>query len=120
MGYCTKFEIEIEGEGDHWVTGVDRDGNRVEVNIGIDHDVVLQEIKDLSGYDDPFDSDIYKWYDHDEHMREISARYPTLLFTLHGEGEECGDLWCAYYQGGKCQRELAKIEYGRFNPVYLK
>ena len=120
MGYYTKFEIEISGEGDNWVTGVDRDGNRVEVNIGIDHDVVLQEIKDLSGYDDPFDSDIYKWYEYDENMREVSIKYPALLFTLHGEGEESSDLWCAYYQNGKCQRVDAEITYAPHDPTKMK
>ena len=119
MGYYTRFELDITGTGDRWVTGVDAKGEKVKVNIGIDHGEVQQEICDLSGYTDPFDTDTHKWYDHDEHMRSVSKKYPDLLFTLSGEGEESGDLWVKYYKGGKCQVELAKIEYGKFDTTKL-
>jgi hypothetical protein len=119
MGYYTKFEIEISGEGDNWVTGVDRDGNVVEVNTGIDHDAVLQEITDLSGYHSLTEEPI-KWYEYDENMREVSIKYPALLFTLHGEGEASDDLWCAYYQNGKCQRVDAEITYAPHDPTKMK
>ena len=120
MGYYTKFELEISGTGERWVTGVNVKGEKIRVNIGIDHDEVIRELVDLSGYEHLFDGDTHKWYEYDENMREISQKYPNLLFTLSGEGEESGDRWRAYYKAGKCQRELAKIEYGKFDPALLK
>jgi hypothetical protein len=44
-----------------------------------------------------------KWYEHDEEMKPLSAKFPTVLFTLKGEGEESGDLWVKYYLAGKSQ-----------------
>jgi len=120
MGYYTKFDLEISGTGERWVTGVDAKGEKIKVNIGIDKDEVTRELVDLSGYDSLFDDDTHKWYEYDENMLEISRRYPDLLFILSGEGEESGDLWRNYYKNGKCQRELAKIEYGKFDPALLK
>ena len=61
-----------------------------------------------------------KWYEHDEDMTSISEQYPDILFTLHGEGEESGDIWIKYYKGGKCQVEKAKIIFGEFNQEKLK
>lgn len=119
MGYYTKYELTITGEGERWVTGTDKEGNKIEVNIGFDYDEIERELVELSGYSSLFDDSV-KWYDHDANMREISKRYPALLFTLEGVGEEAGDMWCKYYQAGKCQHELARIEFGKFDPAKLK
>ena len=119
MGYYTTYELEIEGQGEKWVQGVDEAGNSVRVNIGHDHAAIEHEIVQASGYSSLFEGEAIKWYGHDEEMRAISRKYPDLLFTLTGVGEESGDMWRCYYQAGKCQRELACIEYGKFNPSYL-
>lgn len=54
-------------------------------------------------------SDPMKWYEHEEEMREISRAFPHILFKLHGEGEETGDIWNEYYRDGKMQRCNAEI-----------
>ena len=120
MGYYTKFDLEISGTGERWVTGVDAKGEKIKVNIGIDKDEVTRELVNLSGYEHLFDGDTHKWYDYDENMLEISRKYPDLLFILSGEGEESGDLWRNYYKNGKSQRCNAVITYGEFDPVLLK
>ncbi len=35
--------------------------------------------------------DEMKWYDHEDHMRRISAAFPEFLFELTGEGEDNSD-----------------------------
>lgn len=120
MGYYTTYELSIEGKGENWVHGVDESGKTVRVNIGYDHEAIEREIVEQSGYSSLFDGEAIKWYDHDDEMKQISKKYPDLVFTLVGVGEESGDMWCKYYQAGKCQHEPARIEYGKFDPAKLK
>lgn len=50
-----------------------------------------------------------KWYSHDEDMMKLSKLFPHMIFKLHGEGEEQGDIWDSYYQNGVveiCQAEV--------------
>lgn len=50
-----------------------------------------------------------KWYDHEVDMLRISREFPDMVFCLHCEGEESGDLWDDYYRNGMrslCQAEV--------------
>jgi len=64
-------------------------------------------------------SDRTKWYDHQKDMKVLSEKFPTVLFTLNGEGEEGGDLWKEYWLGGKVQVAQARIVYDEFSPNAL-
>ena len=55
-----------------------------------------------------------KWYEYDTNMLKLSREFPNYLFTLHGEGEEAGDIWNRYYFNGKTQTEKAKITFDEF------
>lgn len=66
------------------------------------------------------DLDATKWYDHDKDMKELSKKFPHVLFTLEGEGEESGDIWKKYYKNGKCQRCRAKITFDEYDESKLK
>jgi hypothetical protein len=61
-----------------------------------------------------------KWYDHDEHMKKISEKYPEVLFELTGYGEEQLDIWRTYYKNGKSQPVDVTITFGAFNEAELK
>jgi hypothetical protein len=60
-----------------------------------------------------------KWYEHEKDMKEFSKRFPKVLFTLRGEGEESGDVWVKYFQNGKMQVEKVDIKLGEFDPKKL-
>lgn len=65
-------------------------------------------------------SEATKWYRHDGDMLSLSREFPEVLFILHGEGEEGGDLWRTYYLDGGSQREKAVITYAEFDPAKLR
>ena len=60
-------------------------------------------------------SDAIKWYNWKHDMIALSKRFPNILFALHGEGEENGDLWNAYFKNGKVQICEAIITYEPFD-----
>jgi len=60
-----------------------------------------------------------KWYEHNEDMAKLSKAFPTVLFTLSGEGEENEDLWKQYWLGGKYQEAKAKIAFDKFDKSKL-
>jgi Na+-transporting NADH:ubiquinone oxidoreductase subunit NqrF len=42
-----------------------------------------------------------KWYEHDRDMEQLSAEFPTVTFTLTGDGEESLDNWEKHYKAGQ-------------------
>jgi hypothetical protein len=56
-----------------------------------------------------------RWYDWREDMLKLSLKHTDTLFLLHGEGEESGDLWDAYFGRGKVQVCAAEIVYPEFD-----
>lgn len=61
-----------------------------------------------------------KWYENHKDMIKLSKRYPTILFTLKGEGEESGDLWIKYFKNGKVQMARAQISFAEFDEKLLR
>ena len=57
-----------------------------------------------------------KWYGHRADMIELSKANPTILFKLHGEGEEAGDIWNQWHKNGKSQEESAVIQIPEYDP----
>ena len=66
------------------------------------------------------DSESMKWYSHDEDMRELSKKWPNVIFHLEGEGEDNEDIWVATYQNGRCHHRHAKIVIDPFDPEKLE
>ena len=110
MGYCTTYSLEFKKE-----------------NKGLD--ITAEEFRSIQRFfedknvmDYAFDYDFesnneVKWYDHDEHMLELSKLMPSIIFTLSGEGEDSGDIWKKYYLRGKCQLEKADLSIKPFDPT---
>lgn len=77
-----------------------------------------QEIGRIAEYKSVFE-ETAKWYDHDRDMKYYSKKYPKVIFTLLGEGEDSENLWVKYYKNGKVQHEFAIITYPEFNELKL-
>lgn len=61
-----------------------------------------------------------KWYGHDEDMARLSIEFPTVLFELHGIGEDSEDMWNTYYKAGYIQHCPAEIIYPPYNASKMK
>lgn len=60
-----------------------------------------------------------KWYDHVTDLRAMSKVFSNIVFTLHGEGEESGDIWNKYFMNGKMQEAKARIVVDDFDASKL-
>lgn len=110
MGYYTRYELEIfkcEGNNVDEITEqtVDKLDEKNIINYALD--------ENLCTYDEA------KWYDHDEDMRKISSEIRDVVYKLHGEGEENGDVWDKYYLNGKSQHCYATMVIEKFDETQL-
>lgn len=101
MGYYTRYKVTSLSEG---------------INNEQVEELVLAVVE--AKYGNPFEDEC-KWYDHDVHMKEVSRQSPDIIFKLHGEGEESGDVWYKYYKNGKVQKCNAIITFEDFDESKL-
>ena len=103
MGYYTTFSLDFDAD--------------IDLN-----NEVLDKLEELCGYRFEDDNMLYdvKWYDWELNMRTLSLRYPDILFTLSGVGDENGDLWDAYFKCGKMQFCEAKVVFPEFDESKLE
>ena len=87
MGYRTRYTIKPLTPG-------------VELDFVL---AVLEEL-DVPGFERWVGSLImsdFSWYEHEEDMAKLAARFPSTTFQLSGEGEEAGDIWRMYFRHGR-------------------
>lgn len=96
MGYSTNYTVEVTPR----------------------HYKALEAIIAMSEYGCSWDEQLHsieltdaKWYKWEDHMVAISRANPDHIFHLHGEGEESGDLWEAWFYNGKVEIVNAVIEF---------
>lgn len=100
MGYYTFYTIDMVGN-------LPEDPQKI-YDFAKERDMEFTDGFSVGKYG--FDTnDMMKWYDHETEMRKISKEFPHILFKLHGEGEEKGDIWDEYYRAGKMQHCDAEI-----------
>lgn len=135
MGYSTSFELKWEPmpgfvpPDDPVVAAIkEKLGDMAEIALGrikpatfslddlVAHRIKNDEYASYALNEDGSTEDSCKWYEHDQFMLPLSADVPNVLFTLHGEGEENGDIWNKYYLNGKMQEARAKIQIAPFDP----
>lgn len=50
-----------------------------------------------------------KWYEHEEDMKDISKKFPDMVFQLRGYGEDPEDIWEKYFKYGDCEECIAQV-----------
>ena len=79
-----------------------------------------KKLQEISGYSIEFGcNDSYKWYIHEQDMKELSKIYPETTFLLEGEGEDSEDIWRKYFKNGKMQVCKAEIVFPAFDESKL-
>ena len=102
MGYYTRYTLEVDSCPDELYEIFENDYYGLK-----------------SAYFEKF-RETLKWYRHEEEMKELSNKFPDILFTLSGEGEDQGDLWRKYFKNGKMQKVDGIISYENFDEGKLK
>lgn len=51
------------------------------------------------------------WYTHEAELVAFSRLHPGYVFTLHGEGEDSGDIWKLYVKNGEATKSEARVEF---------
>lgn len=112
MGYYTRHVLDIENDEcdyqeviKYMVELNDKDSDKF-----YPFEYELEDFKNNKEVsfplDDPGES---KWYEHTNEMLDLSKAFPNVVFKIHGEGEDNGDIWDEYYKDGKMQRCEAEI-----------
>lgn len=107
MGYYTNYSLNLHNKTDE------------------QYKAIVERLRDKEVIDYALDEHLEtfreaKWYEAEEDLREISKEFPEVLFELHGEGEEVGDIWNRYFKNGKVQRCHAEIVIPPFDESKLK
>lgn len=111
MGYYTNYNLSVQPYQRPPLTTEELDALKKELDLmGVFMNVDVDE----ELYTEP-----EKWYDHDDDMLLLSRRFPNILFTLHGDGENQEDMWFTYYANGKMQHCQAEIIYPDFNEEWM-
>ena len=99
MAYYTNFMLTVEAADENGkAIGQITDENLLdELDQELDKMNVFQGRQDDSTW---FALD-QRWYYSEEDMLLLSKRFPSMVFHLHGEGENAEDLWNAHYWNGK-------------------
>lgn len=85
-----------------------------------DNENIIDEFKQSSeNAKYALESESCKWYDHEKELRKFSKKYPDVLFTLYGQGEEHPDIWYKYFKNGLMQKCEAIITYPKYNESEL-
>lgn len=108
MGYYTRYKLEEPAVGRELGWEIAAEMERYDTDYG-----------KLSSFIGGYGESI-KWYEHESDMKGFSKRFPDVVLTLHGEGEESGDIWIKYFKNGKMQKVEAQIVFAPFDEGQLK
>ena len=118
MPYYTNFMLHVEAADETGKTL----GPITDASLLDELSKELAKMNVLSGYEGDATWFAYdqRWYYSEEDMLLISTRFPSMVFHLHGDGENPDDLWNAHYWNGKSQQCPAVIHYDPYDPAELE
>ena len=70
-----------------------------------------------------YQGNMCKWYDYEKDILHVSNKFPDVLITVNGNGEDDDDKWVQYFLGGmKTPVYQAKIvvTYKEFDKTALE
>lgn len=115
MGYITKYKLEYR-----FLAHQDRFEKTMLDEIyginGASSNGFMYEISCILKYG----SHSSTWYDHESYIKSLSLKYPMVVFTLSGVGEDSGDIWRKYFCAGKMQKAKTYLTYDEFDPKKLE
>lgn len=109
MGYYTSYSLDIEAEKGH-EGDIERFENDLKKEYGDSLD--LTELIQFGG--------VYaKLYDINDSITVVSKKYPHLLVTLSGDGDDSWDKWEQRWKGEETEYVQAVITYPFTNKKLL-
>lgn len=121
MGYQTRYKLSWTGQSETTKATCPHCGGTGSITIRDPIREVIEKEKLVEGdetiaamLDEPV-----KWYLHEDDLVTLSKRFPDVVFTLHGVGEEPEDIWIKYFKGGKVQTEKAEFKIASFDEAKL-
>ena len=123
MGYYTTFEVTIEKIDPKtfkptWnINEIKRPDNGEIPDELVDKMHELCEDLDFDRIDTFYG--FAKWYDWQDELKELSKKYPDLMFTVNGSGEDTPDFWICWIVNGKSQLERKELTHEPFDPKKL-
>lgn len=109
MGYNTYYTMKIDRLKDGDITNIFTKAYDLGISDNWPFYLHDQDKEIFDTYDE------CKWYSFEEDMIALSKEFPNLIFHLHGEGENAGDLWEEHFMNGKVQYCPAEITIPPFN-----
>ena len=117
MGYYTYYTVSGYKNREDMLNDAHGLDKELEYKIANElYKLVYETDEELSkecgwSYFDEMFSDSMKWYDCEDHMLEISRKFPTVWFKVEGIGEDYDDRWVMYVYNGKFKQVFAEIYY---------
>lgn len=93
MGYLTCYDLKIENSNEEKNIEIFNFMKENEQNY---YGLWLDKPGDFYDYQEDV-----KWYDHEEYMKILAAKFPEQTFILHGQGEDPEDEWEKLFEGEK-------------------
>lgn len=91
MGYNTKFKLKADKQ---------EDAIEAYFHEALDG-TYMSRFYYYEGEGEWESEDAWTWYNHEDDMIGLSHKFPEVLFTLDGEGEDNRDIWRSYFKNGK-------------------
>ena len=99
MGYYTTYSLTLE------------EGPREQFKK------MLEDIDAMMGENEmsSFESINAKWYSYETDIKQLSLKYPDIIFRVNGDGEDSDDLWQDFWHAGKCFSE--KVHFASLSEI---
>lgn len=110
MSYQTQYEITAEIDTDYFKRLFPGVSTKPAI---ISYKALLSGCKEFCSYESKETSKgislTETWYTYQEEMKTASKKYPYILFTVTGHGEDGGDYWRKYFKDGKMQSAIMQF-----------